>query len=192
MEKTFDYVIVGAGSSGCVMANRLSENGKNSVLILEAGGKDRNLFIHMPSGYSQIVPTKSNLNYGFETEPEPTTNNRPLYWPRGRGWGGSSSINAMVYIRGHSHDYDLWRQMGNSGWSYDDVLPYFKKAESFNGEGDEDFHGFDGPLHVKKSERTDDELLDVYVEAGQQAGFRYTNDFNGENQEGFSLSLIHI
>ena len=186
MEKTFDYVIVGAGSSGCVMANRLSENGKNSVLILEAGGKDRNLFIHMPSGYSQIVPTKSNLNYGFETEPEPTTNNRPLYWPRGRGWGGSSSINAMVYIRGHAHDYDLWRQMGNSGWSYDDVLPFFKKAESFNGEGDKDFHGFDGPLHVKKSERTDDELLDVFVEAGQQAGFRYTNDFNGENQEGFS------
>ena len=186
MEKTFDYVIVGAGSSGCVMANRLSENGKNSVLILEAGGKDRNLFIHMPSGYSQIVPTKGNLNYGFETEPEPTTNNRQLYWPRGRGWGGSSSINAMVYIRGHSYDYDLWRQMGNSGWSYDDVLPYFKKAESFNGEGDKDFHGFDGPLHVKKSERTDDELLDIFVEAGEQAGFPLTNDFNGENQEGFS------
>ena len=186
MEKTFDYVIVGAGSSGCVMANRLSENGKNSVLILEAGGKDRNFFIHMPSGYSQIVPTKSNLNYGFETEPESTTNNRKLYWPRGRGWGGSSSINAMIYIRGHAHDYDLWRQMGNSGWSYDDVLPYFKKAESFNGEGDKDFHGYDGPLHVKKSEREDDELLDVFVEAGGQAGFPLTNDFNGEQQEGFS------
>ena len=186
MEKTFDYVIVGAGSSGCVMANRLSENGKNSVLILEAGGKDNNFFIHMPSGYSQIVPTKSNLNYGFETEPESTTNNRKLYWPRGRGWGGSSSINAMIYIRGHAHDYDLWRQMGNSGWSYEDVLPYFKKAESFNGEGDKDFHGYDGPLHVKKSERKDDELLDVFVEAGGQAGFPLTNDFNGEKQEGFS------
>ena len=186
MENTFDYVIVGAGSSGCVMANRLSENGKNSVLILEAGGKDNNFFIHMPSGYSQIVPTKSNLNYGFETEPESTTNNRKLYWPRGRGWGGSSSINAMIYIRGHAHDYDLWRQMGNSGWSYEDVLPYFKKAESFNGEGDKDFHGYDGPLHVKKSERKDDELLDVFVEAGGQAGFPLTNDFNGEKQEGFS------
>jgi len=186
MEKTFDYVIVGAGSSGCVMANRLSENGKNTVLILEAGGKDNNFFIHMPSGYSQIVPTKSNLNYGFETEPEATTNNRKLYWPRGRGWGGSSSINAMIYIRGHAHDYDLWRQMGNSGWSYDDVLPYFKKAESFNGEGDKDFHGYDGPLHVKKSERKDDELLDVFVQAGGQAGFPLTNDFNGEKQEGFS------
>ena len=99
MEKSFDYVVVGAGSAGCVMANRLSENSKNTVLILEAGGKDRNFFIHMPSGYSQIVPTKSNLNYAFETEPESTTSNRKLYWPRGRGWGGSSSINAMIYIR---------------------------------------------------------------------------------------------
>ena len=186
MEKTFDYVIVGAGSSGCVLANKLTENGKNSVLILEAGGKDKNFFIHMPSGYSQIVPTKSDVNYGFETEPESTTNNRKLYWPRGRGWGGSSSINAMVYIRGHSHDYDLWRQMGNTGWSYEDVLPYFKKAETFNGEGDSEYHGFDGPLHVKKSERTDDHLLDVFIKAGEQAGFPITKDFNGKNQEGFS------
>ena len=186
MERVVDYVVVGAGSSGCVMANRLSEDGKKNVLILEAGGKDTNFFIHMPAGYSQIVPTKSASNYGFETEPEETTNNRKLYWPRGRGWGGSSSINAMVYIRGHAYDYDLWRQQGNSGWSYDDVLPYFKKAESFNGEGDSDYHGFDGPLSVKKSESTHDELLDVFVEAGGQAGFPLTNDFNGKNQEGFS------
>ena len=186
MENSFDYVVVGAGSAGCVMANRLSENGKNSVLILEAGGKDKNFFIHMPSGFSQIVPNKSDLNYGFETEPEETTDNRKLYWPRGRGWGGSSSINAMVYIRGHAYDYDLWRQQGNKGWSYDDVLPYFKKAESFNGDGDSDYHGFDGPLSVKKSESNHDELLDVFVEAGGQAGFPLTNDFNGKNQEGFS------
>ncbi|MFL2761232.1 MAG: GMC family oxidoreductase [Gammaproteobacteria bacterium] len=186
MENSFDYVVVGAGSSGCVMANRLSEDGKKSVLILEAGGKDTNFFIHMPAGYSQIVPTKSASNYGFETEPEETTNNRKLYWPRGRGWGGSSSINAMVYIRGHAYDYDLWRQQGNTGWSYDDVLPYFKKAESFNGDGDSDYHGFDGPLSVKKSEGKHDELLDVFVEAGGQAGFPLTNDFNGKNQEGFS------
>ena len=186
MEKVFDYIVVGAGSSGCVMANRLSEDGKKNVLILEAGGKDTNFFIHMPAGYSQIVPTKSASNYGFETEPEETTNNRKLYWPRGRGWGGSSSINAMVYIRGHAYDYDLWRQQGNAGWSYDDVLPYFKKAESFNGEGDSDYHGFDGPLSVKKSESTHDELLDVFVEAGGQAGFPLTSDFNGKNQEGFS------
>ena len=186
MDRTVDYIVVGAGSSGCVMANRLSEDGKKSVLILEAGGKDTNFFIHMPAGYSQIVPTKSASNYGFETEPEETTNNRKLYWPRGRGWGGSSSINAMVYIRGHAYDYDLWRQQGNTGWSYDDVLPYFKKAESFNGDGDSDYHGFDGPLSVKKSESTHDELLDVFVEAGGQAGFPLTNDFNGKNQEGFS------
>ena len=186
MERTVDYLVVGAGSSGCVMANRLSEDGNNDVLILEAGGKDTNFFIHMPSGYSQIVPTKSDVNYGFETEPEETTNNRKLWWPRGRGWGGSSSINAMVYIRGHAYDYDLWRQLGNNGWSYEDVLPYFKKAESFNGEGDSEYHGFDGPLSVKKSERTDDELLDVFVKAGEQAGFSITNDFNGKNQEGFS------
>ena len=186
MERTVDYLVVGAGSSGCVMANRLSEDVNNDVLILEAGGKDTNFFIHMPSGYSQIVPTKSDVNYGFETEPEETTNNRKLWWPRGRGWGGSSSINAMVYIRGHAYDYDLWRQLGNTGWSYEDVLPYFKKAESFNGEGDSEYHGFDGPLSVKKSERTDDELLDVFVKAGEQAGFSITNDFNGKNQEGFS------
>ena len=140
----------------------------------------------MPSGYSQIVPTKSKLNYGFETEPEATTNNRQLYWPRGKVWGGSSSINAMVYIRGHAYDYDLWRQLGNTGWSYEDVLPYFKKAESFQGDGDEDYHGFDGPLNVKKSSRTDDPLLDIFIEAGSQAGFPLTEDFNGKEQEGFS------
>ena len=186
MENTFDYVVVGAGSSGCVMANRLSEDGTKTVLILEAGGKDTNMFIHMPSGYSQIVPTKNDNNYGFETEPEATTNSRPLYWPRGKGWGGSSSINAMIYIRGHSYDYDLWRQQGNEGWSYEDVLPYFKKAENFHGDGDEEFHGYEGPLHVKKSDREDDLLLEKFIEAGQQAGFPYTRDFNGKEQEGVS------
>ena len=186
MRENFDYIIIGAGSAGCVLANKLSENEKNSVLIIEAGGKDKNLFIHMPSGYSQIVPNANKQNYGFETEPENNTANRKLYWPRGRGWGGSSSINAMIYIRGHSSDYDHWRQLGNPGWSYDDVLPYFKRAENYEGDGDERFHGKNGPLNVKKSTRKDDILLDKFIEAGSQAGFPLTKDFNGEHQEGFS------
>ena len=186
MKENFDYIIVGAGSAGCVLANKLSENQKSSVLLLEAGGKDNNLFIHMPSGYSQIVPKASNQNYGFETEPETNTAERKLYWPRGRGWGGSSSINAMIYTRGHSSDYDHWRQLGNPGWSYDDVLPYFKRAENYEGDGDREFHGKNGPLNVKKSDRDDDILLDKFVEAGAQAGFPLTNDFNGKQQEGFS------
>ena len=186
MKENFDYIIVGAGSAGCVLANKLSENKKSSVLLLEAGGKDNNLFIHMPSGYSQIVPKASKQNYGFETEPETNTAERKLYWPRGRGWGGSSSINAMIYTRGHSSDYDHWRQLGNPGWSYDDVLPYFKRAENYEGDGDREFHGKNGPLNVKKSDRDDDILLDKFVEAGAQAGFPLTNDFNGKQQEGFS------
>jgi len=186
MEKEADYIIVGAGSAGCVLAARLSEDADAKVIILEAGGKDKNLFIHMPAGYSQLVPEKNDQNYGFETEPDPNVGNRKLFWPRGRGWGGSSSINAMVYIRGHSWDYDHWNQLGNQGWSYASVLPYFKKAETFSGDGDADFHGSDGPLQVKKSDRKNDILLDKFVEAGVQAGFPATNDFNGRQQEGFA------
>ena len=115
----------------------------------------------MPSGYSQIVPKANKQNYGFETEPESNTAGRKLYWPRGKGWGGSSSINAMIYTRGHSSDYDHWRQLGNPGWSYDDVLPYFKRAENYEGDGDEEFHGQGGPLNVKKSTREDLSLIHI-------------------------------
>ena len=132
-----DYIIIGAGSAGCVLAARLSEDKNNQVLILEAGGKDKSLFVHMPAGYSQLVSEPNDYNYGFETEPDQNLGGRRMYWPRGRGLGGSSSINAMVYVRGHSWDYDHWNQLGNKGWSYSNVLPYFKRAESFDGEGDE-------------------------------------------------------
>lgn len=177
----YDFIVIGAGSAGCVLANRLSADPSNRVLLLEAGGKDASPFIHMPLGLGQLVP-KETHNWYFWTEPQAQMGGRSLFWPRGKVLGGSSSINGMVYIRGHASDYDHWRQLGCAGWSFDDVLPYFKRSETSE-RGETALRGGSGPLYVSKR-TSDHELLDVFVEAGVQAGYDETDDFNGEQQEG--------
>lgn len=181
--KTYDYIIVGAGSAGCVLANRLTEDPSIKVCLIEAGKKDTSLLVRMPSGLGQILPHAGTYNWGFETEPQKHMNGRRLYWPRGKGWGGSSSINGMIYIRGHARDYDQWRQMGLNGWGFSDVLPYFRKSEGYE-NGATDFHGGDGPLSVTDSPM-DGPIFRAFVEAGKEAGYPINPDFNGANQEGF-------
>lgn len=181
--KRFDYVIVGAGSAGCVLANRLSEDPTNKVCLIEAGKKDTSLLVRMPAGVGALIKDKNDHNWGFTTEPQAQMDGRELFWPRGKGWGGSSSINGMIYIRGHARDYDQWRQMGLDGWSFADVLPYFKRSEGYEG-GETDFHGGDGPLKVSESPLSD-EIFGAFITAGQQAGHKLTDDFNGAEQEGF-------
>lgn len=181
--KEYDYVIVGAGSAGCVLANRLSADPDISVCIIEAGKKDNSLMIRMPAGVGKLIGTENPTNWGFWTEPQAHMENRKLFWPRGKGWGGSSSINGMIYIRGHARDYDQWRQMGLAGWGYSDVLPYFRKSEHYE-EGGDAYHGEAGPLWVSNSP-LDNPVYRAFVQAGAEAGYPLTRDFNGEQQEGF-------
>lgn len=178
----FDYVIVGAGSAGCVLAARLSEDPSVSVALLEAGGKNNSLLVRMPAGVGNLIKAKGASNWGFETVPQQFMNNRRLYQPRGRGWGGSSAINGMVYIRGHARDYDQWRQMGLNGWGYADVLPYFKRAQHHE-DGADSFNGEGGPLWVSRGP-PGDPIYKAFIQAGKQAGYPVTRDFNGYQQEG--------
>ncbi len=187
MPESYDYIIVGAGSAGCVLANRLSADPDCRVLLLEAGPRDWNPFIHMPAGLARLVSFKS-LNWSYETEPEPNLNNRRLYWPRGRVLGGSSSINAMCYIRGHASDYDDWRDLGNPGWGFDDVLPYFRRAEDQQ-RGESDMHGAGGPLGVSDLGYVN-ELSRVFIQAAEQAEYYRNVDFNGPVQRGFGLYQV--
>ena len=177
----FDYVIIGAGSAGCVLANRLSADGKNSVLLLEAGPKDRNIWIHVPLGYGRLFKSKT-LNWMYQTEPEPGLDGRTVFQPRGKVLGGSSSINGLLYVRGQHEDYDRWRQRGNDGWGYDDVLPYFKKAENQQ-RGPDDFHGVGGPLPVSDLSHADP-LSAAFIAAAAETGIPKNRDFNGTTQEG--------
>jgi choline dehydrogenase len=177
----FDYVIVGAGSAGCVLANRLSADGRNSVLLLEAGPKDTNLWIHVPLGYGKLFKEKT-VNWMYQTEPEPGLDGRTVFQPRGKVLGGSSSINGLLYVRGQHEDYDRWRQRGNAGWGYDDVLPYFKKAENQQ-RGADEYHGAGGPLPVSDW-RHADPLSEAFVVAAAQTGIPTNPDFNGASQEG--------
>ncbi len=182
----YDYIIIGAGSAGCVLANRLSENPDTKVLLLEAGPRDWHPFIHMPAGLAKLVNRKG-VNWDYDTAPEPHLDNRTLWWPRGKVLGGSSSINAMCYIRGVARDYDEWGQMA-TGWHWDSVLPYFRRAEG-NTRGADALHGADGPLTVSDL-RHHNPLSDVFIQAGQQAGIGGNHDFNGLQQEGLGLYQV--
>jgi choline dehydrogenase len=181
MAGTYDFIVTGAGSAGCVLASRLTESGRYKVLLLEAGGNDNKFWIHVPMGYAKTF-VDPKVNWKFESEPEKELNGRTMYQPRGKVLGGTSSINGMIYMRGNSADYDQWRQLGNEGWSYDDVLPYFRKAED-NERGASEYHGSGGPLRVS-NQPYEWEIAKILLEACKQAGIPPNPDFNGATQEG--------
>ncbi|MGA7974452.1 MAG: choline dehydrogenase [Pseudolabrys sp.] len=179
--ETFDYIIVGAGSAGCVLANRLTASGRHRVLLLEAGGADRNMWIHIPLGYGKLA-NNPKVNWLYKSEPEPELNNRQITQPRGKVLGGSSSINGLLYVRGQHEDFDHWRQLGNTGWGFADVLPYFRRAEDQQ-RGADAMHGVGGPLAVSDVSEPHP-LCEAFIDAAGQAGYPRNDDFNGETQEG--------
>jgi len=178
----FDYIIVGAGSAGCAIANRLSENGRYSVALLEAGGKDTNPWIHIPVGYFKTMGNPKT-DWCYSTEADKGINDRSIPWPRGRVLGGCSSINGLLYVRGQSQDFDNWRDLGNVGWGWDDVLPLFKKAESWKGDTKSNLRGHDGPLSVSPT-RLSRDVVDRWVDAAVESGYKRNYDYNAEDQEG--------
>ncbi len=189
MRRSYDYVIVGAGSAGCVLANRLTQDEGATVLLIEAGGRDLNPLIHIPLGMGKMHEYGMH-DWGYHTEPEPNLNNRTIEAARGKVLGGSSSINVMAYTRGHRGDYDRWAQKGCKGWSYADILPYFKRGETFADGGDA-WRGGDGPLQVQFAS-TRDPLFDAWVEAARATGLPVTDDYNGQQNEGFGRSQYTI
>jgi choline dehydrogenase-like flavoprotein len=186
----FDYVIVGAGSAGCALANRLSADGRHTVALIEAGPRDTNPWIHVPVGYFKTMGNPRS-DWLYRTEPDPGIASRSISWPRGRVLGGSSSINGLLYVRGQTQDYDGWAQMGNTGWSWDDVLPYFMRSETWKGENGTDLRGTEGPLSVQTS-RLKRDIVDHWIEAAVAAGYKRTEDYNDVDQEGvgyFQLTM---
>ena len=191
MNKQFDYIIVGAGSAGCVLANRLTESGENEVLLLETGGNDKNILIQMPTALSYPMNTEK-FCWQFYSEPEPYLDNRKMHCPRGKVMGGSSSINGMVYVRGHARDYDQWEEDGIAGWSFKDCLPYFKRSESWQG-GEDDYRGGSGPMATCGGNNMRlNPLYQAFIEAGHEAGYPKTDDYNGEQQEGFGAMHMTV